>query len=437
MSFGAFGSTGQQQQQTSTPFGGFGSSSFSFPSSTASTFSAPQPSTSTFGQGGLFGSTPSSSSTSGFGGGGFSFGSTTSFGSGSVGSLGSWAPGTGGGFSFGAFGSSQPSQSTFSFGSSAFPSTSTTTQQPGAFGTGGLSAFNPQGSSGSFGLFGSQPLQPQQQTAQASAPPQADQSASSPLVKQLMDLKAAYDPTSPLCRFQSIFYNRVADPSKLRSFIPPPHANPALYQRAVRSNPDPTSLTPSLAVGFEDLKRRLEAQREARAVHEAAVKGIRESVEEMRSVHWAYTVPVLKGLRETAEEQGLRVLRIVNRLVEVEARGVALTEEERDYRAKMERVAVEVQREGWMEKAREMQRRVRMGGLGTAGDGAVDGGEVQLSAEDREKLRAVIDTQTRALEFLIDTVKEDLQLLQTLQTAQAAVDGAHRSRKQAESYADS
>ena len=426
MSFGSFGSTAQQQPAPS--FGGFGSSSFSFPSSTASTFSTPQSSSSTFGSG-LFGSSTSSSS-SGFGSGGFSFGSTSGFGAGTTaafGSSSSSAGGTGGGFSFGSFGSSQPAQSTFSFGSSAFPSTSTV---PSAFGGGGggFSAFNPQGSSGGSVLFGlqQQQLQPLQQgMQQASAQSQAEQSASSLLVKQLLELKAAYDPTSPLCRFQSVFYNRVADPSKLRSFIPPPHANPALYQRAVRSNPDPSSLTPSLAVGFEDLKRRLDAQREARAVHEQAVRGIREAVEEMRSVHWAYTVPVLKGLRETAEEQGLRVLRVVNRLLEVEARGVGLTEEERDYREKVERMAVEVQREGWMEKAKEMQRRARMGGLAVGGEGrGMDGGEaVELSMEDREKLRAVIQTQTRALEFLIDTVKEDLQLLSSLRPGGGAVAG--------------
>ena len=425
MSFG-FGAA----SAPSTTFGGFGSS-FSTPSTSfsSSSFSQPQ-STSTFGQS-LFGSSSSASNA----GGGFSFGSSSAFGSASTAASTSGFGGGGGfgastGSTFGGFGSfgstqqpTQPAQSTFGFGaSSAFPAASNSAS---SFASNPFSSFGAQPQAGSSNVFGAQPSQQQQAQQQLGQQSQAAD-ASSALLKQLLELKASYDPSSPLCRFQAVFYNRVADPSKLKSFVPPPHANPALYQRALRSNPDPSSLTPSLAVGFEDLKRRLEAQREARAVHEAAVKGIKDSVEEMRSVHWAYTLPLLKALRDTGDEQSLRVVRLVNRVLALEARGLPLMDEEREYCAQVERMAVEVQRQGWMEKAREMQRRVRMGGGGTgeAAKANGGGGELQWSEEEREKLRRVIETQTKALEFLVDVVKEDRKLLQTVATADAGAEVA-------------
>ena len=400
-SFGGFGGSGGTATSSPTTFGGFGSSPFtSTPSSTTfptSSFAQPQ---SSFG-GGLFSSSASSST-----GGGFSFGSSAAGTSSTFGGFGS----------FGSSQQSQPSQSTFAFGTSAFPSTSTSasTTSSNPFGS-----FNTQNTT--TGLFGNTPQQqPQQQQGQkdGGVGGGVDAGASSSLLKSLLEVKASYDPTSPLCRFQSMFYNRVADPSKLKSFVPPPHCHPALYQRAVRSNPDPSSLTPSLAVGFEDLRKRLEAQREARTVHEAAVKGIKDSVEEMRSRHWAYTLPLLSTLRSTGEEQGMRVVRIVNRLLVLEARGIPLMDEEREYRSQVERMAMEVQQQGWMEKAKEMQRRVRLQGGGGGTDAATGDAAQSLTAEDREKLRRILQTQTQALEFLVDVVKEDRKLLQTIDSTE-------------------
>ena len=390
MSFGGFGSS----TGSGFSFGGFGQSQ-----------PASQPA---FGSTSLFGasSAPATSST-------FSFGaapaSSSSFSLSST--FGSSQPSSSSGFNFGSFGSSsaipqqqqqQTQQPAFGFGSFGSSGSSLTSSSFGSFST---------PSTSSTSLFGPAPNQ--------SAAPALDSSATTIIQRQLTELRTAYDPSSPHCHFQSIFYNRIPPSASPAAYAAPPHANPALWQRAIRNNPEPARLTPTLAVGFGDLKKRREAQERARAVQQEALAAVRRSVDDMRAMHVAVTRAAVERLREQRDAQTLRLLQLVNRLTCIEAKRMPLVREEVDYRSKVEGMAALMQREGWMERVKELERRVRLtavqAGGGMGGGASVD---VQLSVEDREKLRVILDTQTRALEFLMDVVKEDRKALEA-----AAADG--------------
>ena len=379
MSFGAFGSSstgsgfsfggfGHSQPATQSAFGTslFGASSVP---ATSSTFS--------------FGSAPASSS---------SFSLTSTFGSS--------PPATGSGFSFGSFGASSASQQP-AFGFGSFGASAPSQPATSTFGS-----FSNPAATTSISLF-----TPAPSTAVA---PSIDSSASSLIQRQLAELRTAYDPTSPHCHFQSVFYNRIPPSASPAAYAPPPHANPALWQRATRNNPDPARLTPTLAVGFGDLKKRREAQERARAVQQEALAAVRRSVEDMRATHVAVTRGAVERLREARDAQTLRLLQLVNRLTGVEAKRMPLVREEVEYRGKVEAMAALMQREGWMERVKELERRVRLTAVQSGGAEASGGVgvEVQLSVEDREKLRVILDTQTRALEFLMDVVKEDKRVLE-------------------------
>ena len=378
MSFGTFGSS----TGSGFSFGGFGQS---------------QPaSQSAFGSTSLFGasSAPATSST-------FSFGSTpASSSSFSLSSFGSSQPATNSGFSFGSFGQSSASQQpSFGFGSFGSSGSSLTSSSFGSFTT---------PSTSSTSLFGPAPSNP--------AAPSLDSSASSLIQRQLAELRTAYDPSSPHCHFQSIFYNRIPPSASPSAYAAPQHANPALWQRALRNNPEPARLTPTLAVGFGDLKKRREAQERARAVQQEALAAVRRSVQDMRAMHVAVTRAAVERLREQRDSQTLRLLQLVNRLTCTEAKRMPLVREEVDFRSKVEAMAALMQRESWMERVKELERRVRLTAAQTGGELTVGGGgesvDVQLSVEDREKLRVILDTQTRALEFLMDVVKEDRKALE-------------------------
>ena len=378
MSFGTFGSS----TGSGFSFGGFGQS---------------QPaSQSAFGSTSLFGasSAPATSST-------FSFGSTpASSSSFSLSSFGSSQPATNSGFSFGSFSQSSASQQpSFGFGSFGSSGSSLTSSSFGSFTT---------PSTSSTSLFGLAPSNP--------AAPSLDSSASSLIQRQLAELRTAYDPSSPHCHFQSIFYNRIPPSASPSAYAAPQHANPALWQRALRNNPEPARLTPTLAVGFGDLKKRREAQERARAVQQEALAAVRRSVQDMRAMHVAVTRAAVERLREQRDSQTLRLLQLVNRLTCTEAKRMPLVREEVDFRSKVEAMAALMQRESWMERVKELERRVRLTAAQTGGELTVGGGgesvDVQLSVEDREKLRVILDTQTRALEFLMDVVKEDRKALE-------------------------
>lgn len=199
----------------------------------------------------------------------------------------------------------------------------------------------------------------------------------------------------------------------------------------MRNNPDVARLTPTLAVGFSDLKKRREAQERARAVQAEALSAVRRSVDDMRAMHVAVTRAAVDRLREQRDAQTLRLLALVSRLTCVEAKRLPLVREEVEYRGKVEAMAALMQREGWMERVKELERRVRVMGVHSGG-GA--GGELQMSVEDREKLRVILDTQTRALEFLMDVVKEDRKALEATGSSDSASSGMDTGIGSANAY---
>jgi hypothetical protein len=68
------------------------------------------------------------------------------------------------------------------------------------------------------------------------------------------------------------FYNLV-DPAQVNLYGRPPNAtNEALWQKAVRENPDRSCLVPVVAIGFDDLRQRVEAQSQQAASHHEKLK---------------------------------------------------------------------------------------------------------------------------------------------------------------------
>ncbi|CDR99045.1 related to NUP57-nuclear pore protein [Sporisorium scitamineum] len=273
----SFGSTPaqQQQQQNKPATGGF---SFGTPAASqpAASTAAP-PSTA----GGLFGgfggsqpaaasAAPAAQAPAAFTGGLFSFGAkpaastatsqpqqqpaTNTFGSGTGGGLfgnsntnTQTAP-TGSGFSFGTNTQHQQQpqqQSTTSlFGAPASSFAISSAQQPVA-----QTQFSQQ---------------PQQQQQQANAQP--DKKLGPSLSAKLEQIRAAWDTNNAAgCRFAYYFYNNAGNAANLKLIqgrrpdaVGPMHDQ--LWAAAVRENPDPNRLYPVLALGFNDLKKRIESQ---------------------------------------------------------------------------------------------------------------------------------------------------------------------------------
>ncbi|KAJ1951991.1 hypothetical protein GGI12_006356, partial [Dipsacomyces acuminosporus] len=74
-----------------------------------------------------------------------------------------------------------------------------------------------------------------------------------------MFIKDCWDPASPNYQFRHYFYN-VIEPGQAHLYQCPQGHDPALWQQAQSDNPDPTTLVPVLANGFDDLRKRVDSQ---------------------------------------------------------------------------------------------------------------------------------------------------------------------------------
>jgi len=76
------------------------------------------------------------------------------------------------------------------------------------------------------------------------------------------------------------------NPNQVNLYGRPTNAtNDALWEKALRENPDPTCHVPVLAVGFDDLRTRVEAQNKKSEQHRQLLKDIKSRIESLATQH--------------------------------------------------------------------------------------------------------------------------------------------------------
>ncbi|KIM22882.1 hypothetical protein M408DRAFT_78303, partial [Serendipita vermifera MAFF 305830] len=276
--------------------------------------------------GGLFGSTQPAAGTTGGG----LFGSTTTQPATGGGLFGSNQPATGGGLfgqpagasTGGLFGQStattgflgqqqqQPKPGGL-FGQPAAPTTGGLFGQPaakpgGLFGnstTTGFGLGNSMTPSSGFGFgggtagFGATQNQPQQQQQQPQGGLNAQGQALLRLLTQLSQLQqgiqglmaqGAMGSSAPSGHQESletyVFYN-VVDPVQVAMYARPSHVSDALWEKAIKENPDPRCMVPAFAMGMEDLQKRADAQAKATESCKAKLDEIRTKLATLSQRH--------------------------------------------------------------------------------------------------------------------------------------------------------
>eukprot|EP01103_Thecamoeba_quadrilineata_P011394 TRINITY_DN270_c0_g1_i1.p1 TRINITY_DN270_c0_g1~~TRINITY_DN270_c0_g1_i1.p1 ORF type:complete len:565 (+),score=103.04 TRINITY_DN270_c0_g1_i1:47-1741(+) len=271
------------------------------------------------------------------------FGSTTGFGSTGFGLSNASAPaftfgtsaattssttGTGQGLSFGA----TPSTPGFSMGGGGLFNTApaTPTQAPNT----GLGGFG-MGSTTGFGTGSNMFSNVGGTSSFMSAPPPAPTAAPDNPVNTLLLLRDFFNPESDKCRFRCYFYNLVENAHTLPK---PPNFNDALWESAQRNNPDRTRLYPVQAVGYQDLYRRMETQRQVTASHRKCLTTLGQHVEKIEQKHNLETLPRVELLKQTLEESNHRILKLVVQLEVLRRRGQMTTEDEEIILAQLEKL---------------------------------------------------------------------------------------------------
>lgn len=264
----SFGATPAQQQQQNKPATG----GFSFGATASSQPAAPAAAPASTGLFGSFGSSqpaaasaaPAAQAPAASTGGLFSFGAkpaapaTTSQPQQAAGSTSTFGSSTGG--LFGSNTNTQPAAtgSGFSFGA---PAPTNTQQQQQA----STSLFGAPASSFAT-TSAQQPVAQTQFASQQQPTAQPDKKLGISLSTKLEQIRAAWDTSNAAnCRFAYYFYNNAGNAANLKLIqgrrpdaVGPMHDQ--LWMAAVRENPDPNRLYPVLALGFNDLKKRIESQ---------------------------------------------------------------------------------------------------------------------------------------------------------------------------------
>ncbi|EKM78316.1 hypothetical protein AGABI1DRAFT_121430 [Agaricus bisporus var. burnettii JB137-S8] len=184
-------------------------------------------------------------------------------------------------------------------------------------------------------------------TALTPAQQQADaQTQALQLQQRIEAIYHAWNPSSPQCRFQHYFYNLVS-PERVGLYGRPTNAlNDTLWEKARRENPDPTCHVPVLAIGFDDLRTRVEAQNKKSTEHQQYLNELKTRLESLATQHTlSNSSRLLKAvLAQTQLTQ--RLLKFVQHLhlLIPSVRSSSIRPEEEQLRSSLEELEEELRR---------------------------------------------------------------------------------------------
>ncbi|KXN84423.1 Nucleoporin nup44 [Leucoagaricus sp. SymC.cos] len=302
------------------------------------------------------------------------------------------------------------------------PFGSTQQQQQPAAATGSLFGTKPQNGSyfgstaGTGSAFNASTLPSSSllgtRTALTPAQQQADAQTQALLLQQKIEaIYNAWNPQSPQCRFQYYFYNLV-DPNKVSSYIRPPNAqNDTLWEKAVRENPDPTCHVPVLAIGFDDLRTRVEAQSKKSDEHQHYLKDLKTHTESLMTQHTLSNSSRLLRAIVAQTQLSQRLLKFVQHLhlLIPSVRSSSIRPEEERLRSTLEEIEDELRRGRMKGKLNELW--ALLGAVNAAKERARTGtGEWAVVDEDGlAQLTQILSEQQSGLSHLTKILQKALK----------------------------
>ncbi|KIO30091.1 hypothetical protein M407DRAFT_158060 [Tulasnella calospora MUT 4182] len=248
-------------------------------------------------------------------------------------------------------------------------------------------------------------------------PAQTTASSPNPIFGKVEEIYSAWNPASPSCRFQYYFYNMV-DPQQVALYGRPPNAtNEALWQKAVRENPDPTCLVPVLALGFEDVKKRVDAQAANAAAQQQQLTELASRLEAIAQKHTLTTSVRAQKAAQAQTQIKQRITALVQHLhfMIPTVRSSSIRPEEEALRAALESIDEELKRPGGLGrmKGKLSELWTAVGALGAMRERARKAGEEFGGWQVRDEaslneLAQILHNEQQGLLHLTKILKDDM-----------------------------
>ncbi|KAG0040627.1 hypothetical protein BGZ82_000585 [Podila clonocystis] len=360
--------------------------------------------------GGLFGATTSAAPTGGM------FGAPASAPGGVFGST----PATTGGFGTSAFGAKPVGTTGFSFGGTPAPTTgSLFGGAPKPFGSSLAPAFGASTAS-SVPTFGaSLSTNSRQQYVTGNIKPEIS------AWQKFLYFKNAWDPTHPNCQFKFYFYNFV-HPDDVSKYGPPPNTDPHEWMQAMQESPDRECMVPALAVGFEDLKKRMESQNDMTEMQRIKLDEVEAKMNDIMQFHLLQTASKVREFKRRHIQLAQRVLTLMKRVQILRNRGVPISQEEEKLRGRLEELLEQLKNPAHFRgKITELWAQIQIlkdsKRLHPSGNYEVSD-EAQL-----EVIGKVLTDQQAGLQHITSVLQKDMADIETLQRKLEEIGAAGRS----------
>lgn len=220
-----------------------------------------------------------------------------------------------------------------------------------------------------------------------------------------MQIAKSYHPGSNECRFETVIYNRV--PSHcVHNFVKPP-CRPEVWERAVRENPDPSSLVPVLVRGFDQLKKRALLYQRGRNSCLAAFDELKSKLQEAKQEQ-ENKKKMFAEIKKRQLNLSHRFLKILRQYAVLQGRNAPLFPEEIDLHRRLTQLIPE------QHNAQQFQARVEERLSLPRSDLQPDSFEVP-DQENMKKLYNFLREHQANIWRLMKTVEDDVKVISVME----------------------
>ncbi|PKY21914.1 hypothetical protein RhiirB3_419368 [Rhizophagus irregularis] len=158
-------------------------------------------------------------------------------------------------------------------------------------------------------------------------------------VQELHELMNSWNTYSPQCQFITYFFN-LSNPGSVQYFQPQQQQRwtQELWEEAQKNNPDKTIMMPIVAVGFEDLKKRIIEHLNGKNEISAKLKDIGNKIETLQIKHNLETSVNLENQKRKHMELTQRVIKLMKRIQVVRLRGTMTRSGEEQLKGRLEEI---------------------------------------------------------------------------------------------------